>query len=378
MAKPTRVGIIGTGNISSAYFKLARLFKDIEIVAGADQNIEAAKAKASEFGFKPMSVKDLLADPSIEIAVNLTVPAAHFAVTRQCLQAGKHVYSEKPVVLSMKEGLALKALADKKSLKIASAPDTFMGASHQAARHLIDAGRIGKVLSGTCAVMGFGMEHWHPNPDFFFKPGGGPMLDMGPYYLHNLINLVGPVKRVAALSGIGWPLRTISSQPRAGQTIKVETPTTFFALLECVSGAQITLSASWDVWAHRHANMELYGSEGSLYVPDPNFFGGELLMTKRDAAPEPIDFSDNPLGVINDNHGPGREFANYRTVGLADMAVAIREGRDMRCSYDRALHAIEIMTGIMKSGETGKFVAMKTTCTRPAALSAKDARQLFR
>jgi predicted dehydrogenase len=378
MAKPTRIGVIGTGNISGAYFTLARLFKDIEIVAAADQNPEAVKSKAKQFGFTPMSVKELLADPSISIVVNLTVPAAHYSVTRQILQAGKHVYSEKPVVLSMKEGLALKTLADAKGLAIASAPDTFMGAAHQAARKLIDDGKIGKVLSGSCSVMNFGMEHWHPNPDFFFKPGGGPMLDLGPYYVHNLINLVGPVTRVAALSGIGRPLRTISSQPRAGDTIKVETPTTFLALLECESGAQITLSASWDVWAHRHAAMELYGSEGSLYVPDPNFFGGELLMTRRDGAPEPVDLSDNPLGTINDSHGPGRDFANYRTVGLADMAIALREGRDMRCSFDRALHAVEIMTGIMKSGETGKFVAMKTTCTRPAYLSAKDAQKLFR
>ncbi len=294
------------------------------------------------------------------------------------LEAGKHVYSEKPFVLSLEEGKALKALADSKGLKVASAPDTFLGGSHQAARRMIDEGKVGKILSGACYFAGFGMEHWHPNPDFFFKPGGGPMLDMGPYYITLLVSLLGPVSRVAALSAVGKPVRTISSQPRAGETITVETPTSYLALLQFESGAQISLTMSWDVWAHRHANIELYGLEGSLYVPDPNFFGGELLATERNGDAKPVDQAGHPFGVINDIHGPGREFANYRTSGLADMAVGIRDGRDIRCSMERALHVVEVMTAAMQSGASKQFVEMTTTCTRPAALGPDDARALMK
>jgi predicted dehydrogenase len=377
MSRILNVGVIGCGTISSAYFRLAKNFKDIAISGCADLNPAAAEAKAKEFGLRAMSVERLLADPAIEIVVNLTIPAAHFAVTKQCLEAGKHVYSEKPFVLTLEEGLAIKAIADARGLKVASAPDTFLGGAHQTARKLIDEGKVGKILSGACYVMGFGMEHWHPNPDFYFKPGGGPILDMGPYYLHNLINLIGPVKRVAALSGTGKPLRTISSQPRAGETIKVETPTSYLALLEFASGAQVTLSASWDVYAHRHANMELYGLEGSLYVPDPNFFGGELLVTERNGDPKPADQGGHPMSVVNDNHGPGRDFANYRTAGIADMAIGIREGRDIRCSMERALHAVEIMTAIMASGEKKQFIELTTTCTRPAHLGVAEAKAMM-
>jgi predicted dehydrogenase len=373
MTSPTKVGVIGCGNISTAYFKLARNFKDIAITACADLNPAAAEAKAKEFGLTAMSIEALLADRSIAIIVNLTIPAAHFSVTKQCLEAGKHVYSEKPFVLSMAEGLAIRNLARERGLQVASAPDTFMGGAHQTARKLIDDGKVGKILSGACYVMGFGMEHWHPNPDFFFKPGGGPMLDMGPYYIHNLINLIGPVTRVAALSATGRPVRTISSQPRAGETIAVETPTSYLALLDFATGAQVTLSTSWDVYAHRHANMELYGLEGSLYVPDPNFFGGELLVTEKNGEPKAADHGGHPFSVINDNHGPGRDFANYRTAGLADMAIGIREGRAIRCSLDLALHAVEVMTGIMRSGAEKRFVEMETSCARPAYLSPAEA-----
>jgi predicted dehydrogenase len=377
MSKVTKVGVIGCGTISGAYFKLAKNFQPIEITACADLDPAAAAAKAKEFGLKAMSVAELLKDKSIDIVVNLTIPAAHFAVTKQILSAGKHVYSEKPFVLSMKEARAIEKLANSKGLKVASAPDTFLGGAHQTARKLIDDGKVGKILSGACYVMGFGMEHWHPNPDFYFKPGGGPILDMGPYYLHNLINLVGPVQRVAALSGMGKPSRTISSKPRAGETIKVETPTSYLALLEFVSGAQITLSASWDVWAHRHANMELYGAEGSLYVPDPNFFGGDLMMTKKNGDPVLVDQGGHPMSVINDHHGPGRDFANYRTAGIADMAIAIREGRDVRCSMERATHAVDVLTAIMQSGGAGRFITLSTTCTQPAHLGVKEAKGMM-
>jgi predicted dehydrogenase len=377
MSKVLGVGVIGCGNISAAYFGLAPLFKGLEIRACADVNMKAAKARAKEFKIKAQSVGNLLKNPDIDVVVNLTVPAAHYPVSMKALRAGKHVYSEKPLVLSLKEGLALKKLADEKGLKVGCAPDTFLGGAHQQARKAIDDGKVGAITSGTAHVMNFGMEHWHPNPDFFYLPGGGPILDLGPYYVANLINLIGPVKRVVALATMPQKSRKIVSEPRKGQEVPVKTPTNIHALLEFANGATVTLSASWDVFAHRHANMELYGSEGSIYVPDPNFFGGEVLATKRDGPAEPLPEWDHPFGIPNQVHPQG-PVANYRTAGLADMAVGILEGRDYRCSLDRTLHGIEIMTGILKSGETGKFVEMKTTCTRPAALGPKEAKALLK
>jgi predicted dehydrogenase len=377
MSKVLGVGVIGCGNISAAYFGLAPLFKGLEIRACADVNMKAAKARAKEFKIKAQSVGNLLKNPDIDVVVNLTVPAAHYPVSMKALRAGKHVYSEKPLVLSLKEGLALKKLADEKGLKVGCAPDTFLGGAHQQARKAIDDGTIGTITSGSAHVMNFGMEHWHPNPDFFYLPGGGPILDLGPYYVANLINLIGPVKRVVALATMPQKSRKIVSEPRKGQEVPVKTPTNIHALLEFANGATVTLSASWDVFAHRHANMELYGSEGSLYVPDPNFFGGEVLATKRDGPAEPLEAWDHPFGIPNQVHPQGA-VANYRTAGLADMAVGILEGRDYRCSLDRTLHGVEIMTGILKSGETGKFVEMKTTCTRPTALGPKEAKALLK
>ena len=377
MAKRLKVGVAGCGNISATYFKFAPLFKAIEITACADLNMGLAEFRAKEHGIAAMTPEAMIASPDVDIVLNITVPAAHFAVSMAAVKAGKHVYSEKPLTLSLKEGLTLKAATEKHGVKLACAPDTILGGAHQLARKAVDDGVIGKVTSGTAVIMGHGMEHWHPNPDFFFKPGGGPVLDMGPYYIGGLINLLGPVKRVAALTSAATAYRTISSQPRAGQKIKVETPTNIQALLEFASGATVTLLASWDVWAHRLPLMELYGTEGSLYMPDPNFFGGEVLATKRGGAATALPAWDHPLSIGNHPDG-GEKLANYRAVGLADLADAILKRRDPRCSIDRALHAVEVMTAILASGEDGKFKQMKTSCTRPKPLPPDAARALMR
>ncbi|MBF2715992.1 Gfo/Idh/MocA family protein [Agrobacterium vitis] len=377
MTRELNVGIIGCGNISSAYFTLAPLFKGITVVACADINMNAAELRAEEFGVKAQTVDELLANPDVDVVVNLTIPAVHYAVSKQILEAGKHVYSEKPLVLSLEEGESLRRIAKDKGLSVGCAPDTFLGGAHQLARKHIDEGGIGRVTSGTCHVMGPGMEMWHPNPDFFFLPGGGPVLDLGPYYIANLINLIGPVKRVGALTSMASETRTITSEPRNGEVIPVKTPTNIHALLEFANGATITLSASWDVWCHRHANMELYGTEGSLFVPDPNFFGGVVEATGRNKEVKPLEEWDHPFGINNQESAQGPR-ANYRTAGLADMALAIIEGRDARCSLDRVLHGVDVMTAILKSGETGEFVSLSTTCTQPAALGVEEARALLR
>jgi len=371
------VGIIGCGNISAAYLKLIPLFEAVEVRAVADVNIEAAKARAAEFGVKSQTVKQLLANDDIQIVINLTVPAAHFEVSKQSLEAGKHIYSEKPLTLSLADAKELQRIAGKRKLQVASAPDTFLGGAHQLARHAIDDGMIGRVASGTAHVMSRGMEHWHPNPDFFFKPGGGPILAMGPYYIANLINLIGPVKRVAALSGMARKRREIANGPRKGQRVAVKTPTTYHALLEFAGGAMVTLSASWDVLAHRHGHMELYGTDGALFLPDPNFFGGDIVAAGSDGVERTLPGWDHPFSVSNYESSEGG-VANYRGAGLADMAQGIMKKRDIRCSIERMAHVVDVLTSIMRSGETGRFVTLKSTCTRPRALGPGEAKALLK
>lgn len=367
------VGIIGCGNISEAYLKLAPLFRGYTITACADLDMAAAQKRAGDFGIKALTVDELLADDSIGCIVNLTIPAAHTEVTCKALEAGKHAYSEKPLGLSVSDAQATAELGTSKGLRVGCAPDTFLGGAHQLARSAIDAGRIGEISSGSCHVMSPGMESWHPNPDFFFQPGAGPVLDIGPYYVANLINLIGPVKRVVAMDNTPQQERTITSEPRTGEKVKVNTPTTLLAILEFVSGAKITLSASWDVMAHGHANMELYGSVASMYVPDPNFFNGEVKVVDREGKEETLPESGHPLNLANWEH-----YANYRSAGLADMLLTESAGGGAhRCSLEGALHAVEVMTGIIEAAANSSFVEMKTTCARPAALDVKQATELL-
>ena len=366
------VGIIGCGNISTSYLSLGPLFKALDMRAVADINMDAARARAEEFGVRAMSVEDLLAADDIDVVVNLTIPAVHYEVTRKILEAGKHAYTEKPIVLELAEGEELRRLAASKGLRVGSAPDTFLGGAHQQARQAIDDGQVGKIIGGTCHVMGHGMEKWHPNPDFFYQPGAGPVLDIGPYYVTNLIQLLGPVKSVAALATTTFASRTIGNGTREGEVIPVDTPTNIHALLEFANGAAITLGASWDVWAHRHANMELYGETGSLFVPDPNFFGGVVELAGEEGTIAPMPSWDHPFGVPNQD-----ERANYRCAGLADMAAAMVEDRPHRCNIDLAVHAVDVMTAILRAGEERRYVEMATTCERPAALTPDEARALL-
>ncbi|WP_333715241.1 Gfo/Idh/MocA family oxidoreductase [Yoonia sp.] len=366
------VGIIGCGNISTSYCRLAPLFKSLDLRAVADINMDAARARADEYGLRAETVDDLLQAPDIDVIVNLTIPEVHFTVTKRILEAGKHAYSEKPLVLTLDEGETLRDLAAAKGLRVGSAPDTFLGGAHQQARAVIDEGKVGRIIGGTAHVMSHGMESWHPNPDFFFQPGAGPVLDIGPYYITNLIQLIGPVKSVASLATATFPTRTIGNGAREGETVPVDTPTNIHALLEFANGATVTLGASWDVWAHRHANMELYGETGSLFVPDPNFFGGDIEIGKPGEDIAALPATDHPFGVPNQDTR-----ANYRCAGLADMAAAIDEGRQHRCNIDLAVHAVDVMTGILRAGEERRFIDLTTTCERPAALSPAQAQALL-
>jgi predicted dehydrogenase len=376
MGRTLGLGIVGCGNISTTYFSLVPLFRGVEIKACADIVPAAAEARAKEHGVRAQTFEGLLDADDVDIVVNLTIPAAHHAVSRRALDAGKHVYSEKPFVLAVGDGLDLKQRADRNGLRIGSAPDTFLGGAHQLGRALIDAGKVGKITGGTCSVMSRGMEHWHPNPDFFFQPGAGPILDLGPYYVTNLIQLIGPVKRVVALGAMPRTHRTITNGPRHGERVPVGTPTTIHAVMEFHSGALVTLAGSWDVWSHGHAPMELYGEDGTVFLPDPNYFGGDVRTTQGATPVDRLPDWEHALGVPNQKRPHGM-VANYRTAGLADMALSILEGRPHRCSLDLSLHVVDVLTGILASCETGSPVAMQTSCERPAALGPEDARALL-
>jgi predicted dehydrogenase len=379
MAKTYGVGIMGAGNISAAYLKLAPLFKGLEVRAVADILPAAAQKRADEFGVKAQTPDELLKNSELDVIVNLTIPATHYSVSMDIVSAGKHAYSEKPFVLSLEEGMALKKAADDRHLKVGSAPDTFLGGAHQQARNIIDSGKIGKIMSGTAHVMSRGMEHWHPNPDFFFQVGAGPVLDIGPYYVTDLIHLIGPVKRVSAFTNMARTEREVTAEgPYKGTKVRVGTPTTIHGLLEFHSGAIITIGTSWDVASHGHHNIELYGTDGTIYVPDPNFFGGDLVTTDIAGTKTPVEPWNHPFGIANQDLEKPVHRANYRTAGLADMMQAIEQGRPARCGLDVALHAVDVMTSLLKAGESGQVLTLSTTCDRPAALSPEEARALLK
>jgi len=366
------VGIIGCGNISAAYLELGAVFKGYDVRAVADLDLDRAHMRAAEFGVRAGTVDDVLAADDIDLVINLTTPAAHFDVSRAILMANKHVYSEKPFVLTLADAQDLNNLAAANGLRIGSAPDTFLGGAHQLARKLLDEGAIGKVMSGVCSIMSSGAESWHPNPDFFYKAGGGPVLDMGPYYICNLVQMLGPVSAVTSVTGAAHATRTIGSGPRAGQQIEVETPTTLHAVLRFESGSIITLLSSWDVWSHNQPMMELYGTQGTMVVPDPNFFGGPVTASDHEG-PAIVQTWDHPFGTPNFDSTK----ANYRGAGLADMVAAMATGRPHRCNNIFATHVIEVLTAILKAGETRSVIQLTTTCDRPDALSTREAQALM-
>jgi predicted dehydrogenase len=356
--QPAGIGLIGTGTISDAYLKGAANFPVLRIVACSDANPEVARAKAAAWGIEAVPVADLLADPRIDIVLNLTTPQHHVEVGLQALAAGKHVYSEKPLAVDMAQAQRLVAAAGASGLRVGSAPDTFLGGSHQTARAALDAGTIGAVVAGSAFMMVPGHETWHPNPDFYYQRGGGPMLDMGPYYLTCLVNMLGPVRSVIGAETASYSNRTIGSGPREGQVFDVQVPTHISGLLAFENGAAVTITTSFDVWKHGHNHIELYGRTGSMIVPDPNQFQGEVMVSDQ----------RGDWTAVSQAHGYGD--GNYRILGLADMALAIRQGRPHRASLDLALHVLEVMEAIATSARTGQRIDLAHGCPRPAALRA--------
>ena len=371
------IGIIGCGNISMTYLRNAALFTDIELRACADISADIAALRAQEYGIRAVSVDQLLADPEVDLVLNLTVPAVHFDVTMSALSAGKHVFTEKPLATSAAEGRTLVAEARGRGLLLGSAPDTFLGAAGRRARRLMEEGAIGRPVSGTAFMMGRGMEHWHPNPQFYYQPGGGPVFDMGPYYLTMLVNLLGPVVRVMAMATKGQDERLITADgPFKNTTFKVGTPTNVLSLLEFQSGATVNFGASWDVFRHSNHPIELHGTEGSLRLPDPDTFGGTVSLSERGADWRNFESEDELYGKRNwPFAAPDR--ANYRMLGVADLARSLEENRPPRASGDLALHVLEIMEAILASGESGQSVSVRESLTRPPLLGEDEARSFL-
>ena len=374
-----RVGLIGCGNISDIYLTNAARFRDFAVTACADLDAQAAARQAERYGIAARSVKDLLASDDVDIVLNLTIPQAHAEVSLAALEAGKHVYTEKPLATTVADGARIIETARARGLAVGGAPDTVLGAGVQRARAMIDAGEIGKPLSGLAAVLSHGMEHWHPNPGFFFRPGGGPVFDMGPYYLSTLIMLLGPVATVQAMGQIGFAERIVTTpdSARLGQTIRVETLTSVQALLGFASGAQVTFLASWDVWRHGVLPIELHGETASLRVPDPNWFGGDLSIAEGRADWRPISTGDATFGKLNWPH-EAPKVANYRGLGLADMARGILDGRPHRANGDVALHVLRVMAGALEAATEGRAVNIADPCARPAPLGETEAAGLLR
>ncbi|QDA36372.1 Gfo/Idh/MocA family oxidoreductase (plasmid) [Paracoccus liaowanqingii] len=353
---PLGLGIIGCGVISDIYLQNAALFPQLALRAVADLRREAAEAKAQAHGIDALTPEALLARDDIDVVLNLTVPAAHLQVGLAALRAGKHVYSEKPLAVSLADGRRLADMAAERGLRLGCAPDTFLGGSHQTARALLDAGRIGRPVAGTATLMLAGHERWHPNPDFYYQgPGAGPLFDMGPYYITAMVNLLGPVRRVNALASRAHDRRVIATGPRAGQSVDVDALTHVAGVMEFEGGALIQIATSFDVQAHGHAPLELYGTEGSLRIPDPNRFDGTVELSDKGWQPQ----------ATSHPHGDG----NYRGLGLADMAGAILQDRPHRASGDLALHVLDVITSLLDSARTGQAVTLATSCTRPEALA---------
>ncbi|MGF7050554.1 putative dehydrogenase [Paenibacillus sp. DS2015] len=350
-----KVGIIGCGKISSIYMENFRKFEIVDLIACADLDLERAREKAAEFSIaKAYTPEELLADPEIQIVVNLTIPIAHASVCLQALEAGKHVYVEKPLAVTREEGERVLNAAKHHNLRVSCAPETFYGAGIQTALKLINDGVIGRPIAATAFMMSGGHEGWHPDPEFYYAVGGGPMFDMGPYYLTALVQLLGPIKRITGITGQAHDERVITSEKKRGQTISVEIPTHVAGVMEFEQGAIGTMITSFDIFGGSNLPpIEIYGTAGTLQVPDPNDFGGQVKYRLHRQS----EWTEQPLLFGYDS--------NTRGIAVADMAYAIQSGRPHRASGELAYHVLEAMWAFHDSSDDRKHYEMQSTCTRP-------------
>ena len=385
MNKVFKVGLIGCGHISETYFRAEKYFNNIKIVKCADINHANALKCAKTYKIKALSVKDLLKDQEVEIILNLTIPKAHYQVAKQSLLNGKHVYSEKPMAINFKDGLDLVKIAKRKKLYIGNAPDTFLGGGIQKSKELVEKNILGKISLGNAIFAFPGVQSYHPNPEpWFAKKEGGPVIDMGPYYLTALVNLLGPAKKVTGSIMEGVKRRTIGIGPKKNKTFKVECPTTYLSTIQFENGTIIRLTLSFDVIAHQRNHIELYGSKGSMIVPDPNMFGGSVYVCNKLGNPwKEYKTNKMHLGKINirsqssrANESPTN--ANYRGAGLAEMAYSIENKKINKCNGELSLHVLDIIQSTMKACKTNKPQVIKTTCKKPSLFQTKDIKKILK
>ncbi len=373
--RPFRVGLVGCGRISDIYLKTCSRYEAIEVAACASLDLAESQAKAAQYGIARACTPDeIFVDPEIDGVLNLTIPAAHAEISLAALTAGKHVYSEKPFATSMDEGRRVLAAAKAAGLRTGCAPDTFLGGRWQTCRRILDEGMIGRPTGVAAFVGTHGVERHNPNPDFYYQAGGGPLLDLGPYYLTAMVALLGPLSRVAGLSRKTFDRRLIENGPRHGEWMPVDVDTHVVSLLEFASGVIGTMTMSFDVWDSESPRLEIYSEEGTLCIPDPdpvhgaNIFGGEVWVRTRESSrwshqPRPTDRGD--WRVVENSHGFNED---SRGLGLLDLAYAVDQDRPVRASGEMAHHVLEAMLGILASPAGGGFQVLETTCDRPEPL----------
>ncbi len=353
----SRVGLVGCGFISQAYAQKLNGLDFVELVACADLLDDRAQMLAKEMQIpRVLSVDALLADSEIDLVLNLTIPAAHAEISRAAVAAGKSVFSEKPLALCRQAGDELVAAAAERSVRVGCAPDTFLGAGLQTCRGLIDAGAIGQPVAANAFMLQPGPELWHPRPHIFYQHGAGPLFDMGPYYFTALVSLLGPARRVTSSARITHATREIHSQPLAGERMDVEVATHVASVVDFESGPIATLVTSFDVQASRHRNIEIYGTEATLSVPDPNTFGGPVQIRKR---------GEREWTELELTHGNGEQ---SRGIGLGDMVAGLRSGRPHRASAELGAHVLDLLQSSLEASESGRHVELSTRCERPAPL----------
>ena len=359
MKTRANVGVIGCGQISSVYLNAPSFFDNLNIVACADIDMERARSQAQRFDIpKACSVEELLADPEIDLVINLTIPNVHADISMSILRANKSVYSEKPLALEKSAGNAILNEAQTQNLRVGCAPDTFLGGGIQTCIKLIEEGQIGTPVAATAFMLGHGMENWHPDPHFFYQPGAGPLFDMGPYYLTALIAMMGPIRRVSSSARITFPERIVTSEPKQGTRIPVNTPTHVAGILDFASGPVATMIMSFDVWGHKLPRIEIYGTEGTISVPDPNTFHGPVHLQQGRG-----EWQDIPVSSDYDK--------NLRGLGVAEMVQAMQQERPHRANGELAYHVLDTMQSLLESSEAGKFIELTSICKQPAPLGTE-------
>jgi predicted dehydrogenase len=352
-----RIGLVGAGKISGAYLRTLPRLANVDVVAIGDLDEARARTAAAAIpGARALAVTDLLAADDVDLVLNLTIPAAHAEVAQAAIAAGKHVYGEKPLAATTERARDVLAAAARTGVRVGCAPDTVLGTGVQTARASLDAGEIGTPVAATAFMTTPGHERWHPDPDFYYLPGGGPLLDMGPYYITALVTLLGPVRRAVGMSSTPRATRIIGSGPRAGTQIEVAVATHVTGVLEHANGALSTLVMSFDVWAGQLPRIEVYGTDGSLSVPDPNGFDGPVQIFRAEAE------SWTPVAEAAGYRGAARGY------GVSDMATALAAGTEHRASGDLAYHVLEAMEAMLAAARSGRAVDVASSCDRPAAV----------